>query len=613
MTPTPRNRSSRWWRLLPLLAILSLIIAACGAPAPTGTTQSPSPAAESPAAESPAAESPAAESPSPAAESPAPESPEPAESPAAESPAASPSTGGLVTVSEQQQATWVRNFNPFVADNRWPTLYGIYEPMFIHNIVQGETVPWLATEWTWNDGSTELTFTIREGVQWSDGEPLTANDVAFTFRMFDEHAGLQGTGSGIWNYISNVEATDDQTVVFTFEEPFTPAMFDIGHQNIVPEHIWGEISDPLQFTNENPIATGPFTEIAVFQNQYWELHRNPNYWQEGKPSFQGFRFPSYPGNDQANLATINGENDWAGNFIPDIDTTFVSRNPEHHGYWFPATGASVMLYLNTSRAPFDNADVRKAISMAINRDQIVEVAMYGYTHPADATGLSDAYDNWRSEEAVAAGDWVMMDVDRANELLDAAGLERGAGGIRQLPDGTPLRYDINVVSGWTDWVSSCQIMAQNLRAVGIDATVRTYDFSAWFERVQTGDFDMSIGWSSGGPTPFNYYRGQMSSESWNPIGEASGENWHRFQSEAADRLLAQFAASSDEAEQQEAMNQLQMLFAQEAPAIPLFPGPQWYEYNTTRFTGWPNADDPYAIGSTYATERLIVMMNIEPR
>ena len=65
-----------------------------------------------------------------------------------------------------------------------------------------------------------------------------------------------------------------------------------------------------------------------------------------------------------------------------------------------------------------------------------------------------------------------------------------------LPDGTRDEYDINVVSGWSDWVSACQIMAQNLEEIGIKATVQTYDFSAWFDRVQKGDFDLSIGWSS---------------------------------------------------------------------------------------------------------------------
>ncbi|WP_025745800.1 ABC transporter substrate-binding protein [Kallotenue papyrolyticum] len=526
-----------------------------------------------------------------------------------------------MTVSAQQQATWVRNFNPFVGDNRFPTVNGVYEPLMIYNTIKGELVPWLATGYEWGDGNRKLTFKLRDDVQWSDGQPFTARDVVFTFNLFKEHTGLQGPGgqamTGETAYIESVTAPDDTTVEFTFAQAFTPGLYDIANQNIVPEHIWKDVADPLKFTNENPVGTGPFTEVAVFQNQVYEVHRNPNYWQPGKPAVQGLRFPAYPGNDQANLATINGENDWAGNFIPDIEQTFVAKDPEHFGYWFPSTGATVMLYLNTTRAPFDNVDVRKAISMALNRDQIVEVAMYGYTHPADATGLSDAYPNYKSERVVQAGsELVTRNIERANQLLDAAGLTRGAGGIRQLPDGTPLRYDLNVVSGWTDWVSACQIMAQNLREVGIEATVRTYDFSAWFERVQKGDFDMSIGWSSGGATPFNYYRSQMSQRSFRPVGEAAGENWHRYVSQRADELLNQFAATSDLAEQQQIAEQLQQTFVDELPAVPLFPGPMWYEYNTRRFEGFPNEENPYAVGSPFGMgtpEQLILMTTVKPK
>ena len=109
------------------------------------------------------------------------------------------------------------------------------------------------------------------------------------------------------------------------------------------------------------------------------------------------------------------------------------------------------------------------------------------------------------------------------------------------------------------------------------------DFSAWFERVQNGNFDMSIGWATGGPTPLNFYRDIMSTTSVRPIGEASGVNWHRFASEEADRLLEEFAATADFEEQKQIAGQLQMVYAENAPAVPLFPGPMWYEYNTTRF------------------------------
>ncbi|HEY0604730.1 MAG TPA: ABC transporter substrate-binding protein [Herpetosiphonaceae bacterium] len=601
--------------IFPLLVVLSLILAACGSPTPATPSASAPASAEPSAAASPAA----SEAASPAASEAASPAASEAASPAG-SGAAAPAGNGIMTVSVQQQPTWVRNFNPFSNAFLFPTVHGIYEPLMIYNVVKGELTPWLATDYKWSEDNKTLTFTLRENVKWSDGQPFTANDVAFTFNLLQKTAGLIGSGAVAMNgdtaYVESVSAPDEKTVEFKFKQVFTPGLYDIANQDIVPEHIWKDVPDATKFTNDNPVGTGPFTEVTVFQNQIYQIEKNPNYWQEGKPYIQGFRAPAYPGNDQANLATINGENDLAANFIPDIEKTYVSKSPDTNGYWFPSVGATVMLYTNTTKAPFDNADVRKAISMAINREQIVKVAMYDYTKPADPTGLSDAYPNFKLQNAATVADWTTLNVEKANQLLDAAGLTKGANGIRNKPDGTPMTYEINVVSGWSDWVSAVQIIAQNLKDVGIEATVKTYDFSAWIDRVQKGEFDMSIGWSSGGATPFNYYRGQMSASTKKDIGAIGGENWHRFASAKADELLNQFAGTADPAQQKAIAEQLQQTFAEEAPAIPLFPGPSWYEYNTTRFEGFPTKDDPYAVGSFFnqgTPEQLIVMTTVKPK
>jgi peptide/nickel transport system substrate-binding protein len=574
---------------VPLLVVLVLLIAGCGAP--TTTPQASAPTAAAPAGGTTGATA----------------------APAGQT-AGGGQAKGIMTVSTQQQATWVRNFNPFAGDYRWPAREAMYEPLMVYNTIKGEYVPWLGTDYKWSSDNKKLTFTTRDGVKWSDGQPFTAKDVAFTFNLFKDKKGLQGNASGVWEYLDSVSAPDDKTVDFNFKKVYTVGIFDIATQFIVPEHIWKTIDDPAKFTNEKPVATGPFTEVPVFQNQVYEVHRNPNYWQPGKPYIEGFRFPAYPGNDQANLATINSENDWAANFIPDIEKTFVSKDTANNHYWFPATGATVMLYVNTTKKPFDDVNVRKAISMGINRDQIVKVAMFDYTRPADATGLSDAYPKWKDQAAVDSGKDIMtLNVEKANQMLDAAGLTKGADGIRVTADGKPMKYDINVVSGWTDWVSSCQIMAQNLKALGIEASVKTYDFSAWLDRVQKGDFDISIGWSSGGATPYNYYRDQMGKYNFKPVGEAASANWHRYVNEDAEKLLDQLASTSDEAKQKDSAVQLQKLFIQNLPAIPLFPGPQWYEFNSKNFTGFPDKDNPYAIGSAYALEAVLVATEIKPK
>jgi peptide/nickel transport system substrate-binding protein len=521
----------------------------------------------------------------------------------------------VLVVSQEQQASWVRNFNPLTTATsaRWPTLAGIYEPLFVFNSVKGEMVPWLATTSEWREGNRVLRVTTRAGVLWSDGQPYSAHDVAFTFDLLRRFPALDRRG--VWSFVEGVLAVDEHTVDFHFKRVYIPGAGEIAAQQIVPRHVWAAIKDPVAFANENPVATGPFTEVRTFQNQVYELGRNPHYWQPGLPRMSAIRCPAFPGNDRANLALVFDEVDWAGNFVPAIERVFVKRAPRAHGYWFPLTGSSIFLYANTGRAPFDDVRVRKALSMAIDRDLLVDVALYRYSRPADATGLSDAFSTWRDSTAVANGDWVRHDVKHAAALLDSAGFRTGPDGVRLLPNGKPWHYEILTVSGWSDWVRAAQVIARGLREAGIDATVRTYDFSAWFQKVQEGDFDLSLGWSFEGPTPYTFYQWLMASSTVKPKGVASMGNWHRYGSAEADRALAAFEREADPAAQHRLCAELQRVFVAQAPAIPLYPNPSWAEYNSGRIDGFPSKTAPYADASPNKFDRgecLLVLTALAP-
>jgi peptide/nickel transport system substrate-binding protein len=517
-------------------------------------------------------------------------------------------------VSKEQQASWVRNFNPLAPGGaeRSFTKSGIYEPLLVFNTVTGAYVPWLATSHEWQPGHRILRVKTRTGVRWSDGAPFGARDVAFTFHLLRRFPALDE--GGVWSFLSDVRVVDGATVDFEFSRVFVPGMDTLAHVPIVPEHAWSQVGDPVTFANENPIATGPFTEVRVFKNQVYELGRNPHYWQEGKPAVEALRFPAYPGNERANLGLVFDEVDWAGSFVPAIDRVFVKRDPEHHRYWFPLIGGTIFLYANATRPPFDDVRVRKGISMAIDRQLVVDVALHGYSRPSDATGLSDAYARWRNPEIAATGDWVRFDVAAANALLDQAGSRRGADGLRRFPDGRAWRYEILAVAGYSDWVRAAQVIARGLKAVGIDATVRNSDFSAWFQRLTEGRFDLSLGWSVDGPTPYIFYRGLMASSTVKPEGVSSLWNWHRYGSPAGDRLIAAFEQEADPAGQRRISDELQRIFVAEAPAIPLYPQPSWGEFNDRRFTGFASADDPFAaLSPNKSPDCLLVLTSIRPR
>jgi peptide/nickel transport system substrate-binding protein len=566
---------------LAALIVFSLILAACtGGPTPTtAPTMVPVAATTAPTAANPIAPTEA-----------------PATAPTSAPPAAEPV---FLTVNVEQVSTWLRNFNPFSPDVRYPAQTGMYEPLLVYNKATGELVPWLATAYKWNEDNTVLTFTIRQGVKWSDGLPFSVKDIIFTFDLLKNNPALATVATGILtDYVESYSAPDDSTVEVKFKKIYTPALYDLANQYIVPEHIWKDISDPVTFTNENPVGTGPFTQVTRFEDQIYVVEKNPYYWQEGKPYFQGLRYPAYPGNDQANLALVNGELDWAGNFVPDIEKTYVSKDPDNFHYYFTG-GDLIMLYINPALKPFDNPEVRKAISMGIDRKMVTNVAMFDYVPPSDATGLSEQYKNWKNPQAVEAGTWTSYDPQKANEILDNLSYKKGTDGIRRDQAGKPMKYKLIAVAGWTDWVSACQIIAQNMKDLGIEVNVETPEYNAWIDELGKGQHEWAIGWSTGGPTPYNFYRGLLSEQTMLPVGEPADENWNRFVDPEADKLMEEFVKISDAAKQKEIMDQIQMIFVKDAPALPLFPGPDWYEFNTTRFTGWPTLENNYAPGTPY--------------
>jgi peptide/nickel transport system substrate-binding protein len=156
---------------------------------------------------------------------------------------------------------------------------------------------------------------------------------------------------------------------------------------------------------------------------------------------------------------------------------------------------------------------------------------------------------------------------------------------------------------------------RGLRRIGVDVGLKGVEYQAWFERLQKGDFDLSMAWSDLSTTPHGLYRGLMSTETVRPLGELAAENWHRFGLPEADRLLRELEATVDRQQSWNIVSRLQHLFVEHAPAIPLFPGPLWGEFNARRFEGFPDAEHPYAPLSPYIDDPqpLLVLTRVRPR
>ena len=526
----------------------------------------------------------------------------------------------LLTIPREDMGTFTRNFNPFTTNSAPMTGQAIYEPLLIVNPLNGEITPWLAESWAMSEGATALTFHLRPGVTWSDGRPLVAKDVVTTFAV---HRAVAGG----YDYLDSVTANNATAVTLIFTRPNSVALQELGSQLIAPDHVWSAISEPAKFPNPDPVATGPFTRVAGFQAQSFDLMPNPTYWGNNRQdnagtsstgrtadqdSLPGIRMLAFAGNDSANLAAVNGDVDWAPQYMADIQTAYIDKDPDHRHYWFPGADSTIQWTLNTTKAPYNDVAFRKALSRAIDRKTICATGMSGYAQPADATGLGEGFQAWK-DPAVAALPLCTFDKAAAAAALDAAGYRLGADSKRHGLDGKPLALTIQVGSTSSDWLSVAQIIVQNLADVGISVTIDSPDWTEVTAALETGTFETAVCWSTLGATPYTYYEATMSTQKVKPIGTHALENYHRFGDQRATELLSQFAATTDRARQIEICHEIQQRYADQLPVIPLFPGPVWGAYTDEHFTGWPSQDHPYASLSTRSATTVLVLNSLRPR
>src|SRR5262249_3169457 len=256
---------------------------------------------------------------------------------------------------------------------------------------------------------------------------------------------------------------------------------------------------------------------------------------------------------------------------------------------------------------------RQAISSAIDRQQISQVAEQGYEPVAHPSGLVLPLEQRYLEDQYARAAFT-LDPAKAASLLERAGFHKGTDGIFVSASGKRLAFNLSVPTGWTDWVTACQIMAQNLRAAGIDASVNAVSFNQYISGLSQGAFDTAISWTNSGPTPYYLYDALLSSSNSAPVGAQATSNFERWHDPLTDQLLAQYAGTIDPAEQQQAIAGLQQIMVEQVPSIPLVYGATWYEYNTSRFVGWPDPSHPYAMPAPYAAVGAAIRaMNIHRR
>jgi peptide/nickel transport system substrate-binding protein len=521
------------------------------------------------------------------------------------------SAGGVLNIG-MPDGQMTDNNNPYLNTSASSALgyrFAIYEPVAMVNDAKpaDPAKPWLATKWDWTNNYKTLTLTVRDGVTFSDGSHMTADDVAYSFQILKDHVGLNFNAIDIAN-----ASASGSTVTVNFNTSQFVTQAKVLKTFVVPKAIWSKMSDPATDTVANPVGTGPFT-LKSFTPQTVTLSaRTGGYWQAA-PKVGELRYTSYTGNDAETTALVSGAAEWGYVFIPNAKSVFAGKDPAHNKLYFPPTLSADGLWINTTLKPFDNPALRKAMSMVINRDDIFNQGESGYFKPliSSVTGLPTP----AGASFIASqyqGQTAKVDVAGAKQVLTPAGFSY-AGSTLKDPTGKPVTITLTDPAGWSDYQTDLSIIADNFSQIGITATVDKADENAWTKNIGSGNFQAAMHWSNGGATPYDMYEYIMDGASLKPIGtDSPGGNYGRYNDPAATKALQDYANAPDDTTRTAALNTLEQIMVDKVPMIPTSAGNVGAEYSTRNWVGWPDEANPYAGAQPTIPEALDVILHLTP-
>ncbi len=506
------------------------------------------------------------------------------------------------------------DWNPFITwskANTSGTLGLIYESLFLYDPQTDEYTPWLAKSGEWLDSHT-YELKVREGIKWSDGAPLTADDVKFTFELGDEYAPIWY--SPMWNYLVGVEKVNGYTLKFHFSDKPLYQEWDSNLYNIfiVPKHLW-EGRTEAEITsgaNENPVGSGTYLyeSHSADRNVYV---RNEDWWATGllglKSAPKRIVDIRVASNNVALGMVLKGELDLSNNFLPGVagmvDVGLVETYYPEAPYMLSANTA--VLFLNTTKPPMDDPAFRKALAFAINVNEIVRIAFADLVKVADPSGLLPALAKYVDQDVVAQLGFSYDPAQTAAILADAGYADVDGDGFVEAPDGSKIELEVTCPFGWTDWMLAIEVIANSAQAAGINIQDKTPDYGAWNTALTTVTFDMTLNnWAGMSNTPWTLYNLLFN----HPIKDIMGSgNFGAYDNQQVFDLVDELAATpaTDLAGMKAICSQIQTILLTEMPMIPLWYNGLWAQCPTpvTRvWTNWPSvaADTPNTLPCSWA-------------
>lgn len=394
----------------------------------------------------------------------------------------------------------IDSLNPYVAfqQDAYTTFAYIY-PFLVQYDQQLKFAPDFAERWTTSSDGRTWTFTTRAGAKWSDGQPLTAKDAAWTFTTDLKFAdGATANASPLLSHVKSVTAPNDTTLVITYEQPVANVLSQLQQAPILPQHVWqqyatGDGSKLKTFDNHAPIVSGgPFMLTKHQKNEITLFQRNPNWWGP-KPHIDGFGLKFYANDDAMITALKAGELDGVETVPP---TNFDALKANFVASEVPGLELRDFIFNSNPKKPKNrellDPKVRQAFEQAMDRQKMIQVAWLGHARPGDSL-VPPATGAWHNANLKTAG----FDLAAANKLLDDAGYRRGPDGIR-VANGHPMSYTMIFPQDERGKQERAfQIIKEGLQQIGVKVTERVLDNDAAFQEVTKPDnkyldFDLAM-------------------------------------------------------------------------------------------------------------------------
>ncbi|MGH2534482.1 MAG: ABC transporter substrate-binding protein [Thermomicrobiales bacterium] len=526
------------------------------------------------------------------------------------------------------QFTDVDSVNPYLTGVSRGGYQLSYEPLAFYNMLTGEETLWLAESYKYNSDFTGLTVNMRQDGTWSDGTPITAGDVVFTLHMLRDDDGTLGWSTQIKQWVKEATAVDDYTLTISLNAP-NPRFFfqflthhaDIGIF-IVPAHIW-QGQDPRTFTNFDlaqgwPVVTGPYKLVqSTAEQKVWDRRDD---WWAAQSGFKQLPAPErlifLPGYDESKMAqmVIANEADATLNISPATMPTLFAQNPHiithsgqdlPYGYtdWWPSG-----LGFNCETEPWNDPEIRWAISYAIDRDQL---AQFGYRGAGEPTvlpypyypplmeyieGVSDLLDEYPTNQ---------YDPAKTEEILTAKGYAKDGDGF-WAKDGQRLSMVITTFSVFAD---IAPFVTEQLQNAGIDATFQMP--TNFIDELMTGQGEAYI-WGHGGSVRDPFATMELYHQKfYKPTGEAVYP-FYRWRNDAYDAVVDEMGVTAtDDPKMMELFRAGTEIWLRELPDPPLLQFYHRIPMNQTYWTNWPTAENPYINGAFWHRTCLLIILGLQ--